>query len=102
MKVLLAAQEGEKYFELLNDLPGVEITRVSPAEAVDHIGDAAVFFGFPTRELLLAANKLRWIQSPSAGVDYLFRLPELRDSEIILTNARSAHAPSIGEHVFAL
>lgn len=102
VKVLVAAQEGEQYFDLLNDIPGVEIVRAAPSAALEQAGDAEVFFGFPSRELLLAAPKLRWIQSPSAGVDYLFRLPELRDSDIILTNARGAHGPSIGEHVFAL
>lgn len=101
-KVVLAASEGEHFFDLLNDVPGIEIVKTTPQGALDEIGDAEIFFGFPTPELIAAGTQLRWIQSPSAGVDYLMRVPALRENDIILTNTRGAHAPSIGEHVFAL
>lgn len=107
MKLLLASQEGEAHFHLLDDLPAqvptLEIhNAATPAETLDQIADAEIFYGKPTHELLAAARQLRWIQSPSAGVDYLGQLPELVESDVVVTNTRGAHGPSIAEHVFAL
>jgi phosphoglycerate dehydrogenase-like enzyme len=105
VKLLLAAREGSRFFDLLDDLdvPGLEIARAgTPEEAAREIADADVLYGFPTAELLAAAPKLRWIQSPSAGVEYVARLPELVERDVVLTNTSGAHGPSIGEHVFAL
>ncbi len=103
MKLLLAAREGEAYFHLLDDVPGLEIVRAaSPAEILEQIGDADVFYGFPTAEIVAAARRLRWIQAPSAGVEFVARIPALAKRDVILTNTRGAHATSVGEHVFAL
>ena len=87
MKLLLAAREGEAYFNLLDDVPNLEIVRAtSPAEALERAADVDVYFGFPSEDLLKAAPRLRWIQTPSAGADFLWRMPALVDSEVILTN----------------
>lgn len=107
MRVLLAAAEGENYFSLVEELraelPDLEVVRATtPDETLAHLPEADVFYGFPTAELVAAAPKLRWIQSPSAGVEYVARVPELVASDVILTNTRGAHGPSIAEHVFAL
>src|SRR5215208_3096645 len=105
MKVVLTQTEGAPHFALLDDLEveGLRIVQVStPEELSTEIRDADVLYGFPTADLLRAAKSLRWIQSPSAGVNYLQDLPELVESEIVLTNTRGAHGPSIGEHTFAL
>ncbi|GIW03745.1 MAG: hydroxyacid dehydrogenase [Thermomicrobiales bacterium] len=102
MKLLIFSTEGEAFFDLLRDVPNLEIViATTPEEAVRHAADADVIYARPTRELL-AVTKARWIQSPSAGVDFLLGLPELVESDIILTNTRGAHGPSIAEHVFAL
>jgi phosphoglycerate dehydrogenase-like enzyme len=105
MKVVLTQTEGYPHFGLLDDLdiPGVQVVRVTtPEEQAREVADAEVFYGFPTADLLKSAPALRWIQSPSAGVNYLQHLPELVESDIVLTNTRGAHGPSIGEHTFAL
>lgn len=105
MKVVLTQTEGYPHFGLLDDLdlPGLCIARVTTAEELAReIIDADVLYGFPTADLLRAGRALRWIQSPSAGVNYLQHLPELVESDIVLTNTRGAHGPSIGEHTFAL
>jgi phosphoglycerate dehydrogenase-like enzyme len=47
------------------------------------------------------AGRLRWIQSPAAGVAGLL-FPELKSSEIALTNARGIHGEAMAEHVIAL
>ena len=104
MKVVIHAVEGEKHYGLLDGtLPGLEIVRAKSAEeAIELIPDADVFFGRPTDELLKAAKKLRWIQAPSAGVEFVGSLPELVENDMLLTNTRGAHGPSIAEHVFGL
>jgi phosphoglycerate dehydrogenase-like enzyme len=105
MKVVLTRTEGFPHFALLDDLdlPGLELVHVAtPEELSQEIADAEVYYGFPSVDLLREAKALRWIQSPSAGVNYLQNLPELVGSDIVLTNTRGAHGPSIGEHTFAL
>ncbi len=105
MKVVLTITEGSPHFNLLDDLdlPGLQIVTVtSPEELAAEIVDADVFYGFPSAELLQRGKALRWIQSPSAGVNYLQNLTELVQNDIVLTNTRGAHGPSIGEHTFAL
>jgi phosphoglycerate dehydrogenase-like enzyme len=47
------------------------------------------------------ARRLRWIQSPAAGVAGLL-FPELRASTVQLTNARGIHGDAIAEHVVAM
>ena len=105
MKVVLTLTEGSPHFNLLDDLelPGMRIVTVTtPEELAEEIVDADVLYGFPTADLLQRGKALRWIQSPSAGVNYLQNLAELVENEVVLTNTRGAHGPSIGEHTFAL
>ena len=81
---------------------GVEACEAdSDAEALDLIGDADAYYGRMTPALLAAGKKLRWIQATSAGLDgYYF--PELRDSDVTVTNLRGIYSDVIAEHVFAL
>lgn len=105
MKVVLTKTEGYPHFGLLDDvdLPGLQIVRVeTDEELAREIVDAEVYYGFPSAELLQAAKALRWIQAPSAGVNFLLDLPDLVANDLVLTNTRGAHGPSIGEHAFAL
>ena len=53
------------------------------------------------REQLVAAGRLRWIHSPSAGVgSMLYR--EMLDSEVQLTNSRGLAADTMAEHILAV
>ena len=47
------------------------------------------------------ASRLRWIQSPAAGVASLL-FPELRESGVVLTNSRGIHGDAMAEHVIGL
>lgn len=105
MKVVVTKTEGSPHFGLLDalELPDLRIVHVETADDLAReIVDADVLYGFPNRGLLGQGTALRWIQSPSAGVNFLQELPELVESEVLLTNTRGAHGPSIGEHTFAL
>lgn len=50
------------------------------------------------RELVPLMPNLVWIHSRSAGVDHFF-FPELRDSEVKITNARGLFSSSLAEYV---
>lgn len=102
LKVVLCSQEGADFFHLLDDVEGVEITQTTPDKVLESVSETEVYFGFPSKELLPAAPKLKWIQAASAGVEFVARIPELVESDVILTNTRGAHGPSIGEHTMAL
>jgi phosphoglycerate dehydrogenase-like enzyme len=69
----------------------------NPAELAQAAAEADVLFGYPTREVLRAARKLKWVQSPASGVDTFLVLPELAEGDVILTSARGTHANSLGD-----
>ena len=85
------------------DFPQVEVEqRNTYKELEEHIRDAEIFFGWSLRgEQVRATKKLRWIHSTAAAVHQLMS-PELRESDIIVTNARSVHGPVVAEHAIAL
>ncbi|MGH9315303.1 MAG: D-2-hydroxyacid dehydrogenase [Vicinamibacterales bacterium] len=74
----------------------------TPAEAVALIADADIAFSSVIRpDMLAAARRLRWIHSPAAGVGGML-FPEMRASEVVITNSRGMHAETIAEHVVAV
>lgn len=102
LNVLISSAEGEAFFHLLDDVPGVAIKRCPRESIPQHAADIDIFYGHPSVELLGLAPRLKWIQAPSAGVEFVARVPDLVASDVILTNTRGAHGPSIGEHTMAL
>jgi phosphoglycerate dehydrogenase-like enzyme len=88
----LSAQHPEATFAYCNDH-----TRL-----LDEIASAEVYFGWLSPDLLAAAPKLRWVQSPSTGVDGFLKLPSMRENDIILTSARGTHAACLAEHALAM
>ena len=68
----------------------------------EEITDADIFVGWSLRpEQIRSAKQLRWIHSTAAAV-HQFMTPELRVSDIILTNCRDVHGPVVAEHALAL
>ena len=51
---------------------------------------------------LVADGKLRWIQSNSAGVEGFLGFPQLRGSDVVLTNAKIIQGPEIADHALGL
>jgi phosphoglycerate dehydrogenase-like enzyme len=71
------------------------------AESLTAIRDAEVYFGFGIpRPLFLESRRLRWVHSAAAGVGSAL-YPEMRDSDIVLTNSAGVHAIPIAEYVVA-
>ena len=65
------------------------------------IADAEVYFGFGLpRPLFLAAKKLRWVQSASAGVASLL-YPEMMASDVVVTNSAIIMGDPIAEQALA-
>lgn len=94
----------EAYVERLRrDFPEHTFVRAgSDAETLERIPDAEVAFGAHfTRDHLAAAQRLRWIHSPAAGVGNLL-FPEMVSSPVELTNNRGNSSATIVEHVIAV
>ncbi|MFX0097247.1 MAG: D-2-hydroxyacid dehydrogenase [Candidatus Hodarchaeota archaeon] len=97
------------------DLPGVYMRRIADVstnikvqkgqdekELVELIEDADILLaGTFSREMFLAAKKLKWIQALGAGVER-FLLPEIVKSSIIITSASGIHPIPVSEHALGM
>lgn len=63
------------------------------------IAGAEIYSGWLSREVFLAGENLKWIHCPGTGIDSYLKIPELRDSDIPLTNAREPHVRPMATHV---
>ena len=105
MKVLLLADFGAPYYPTLREEhPDLELVEVSSNDAIlDEIESAEAVFGYLTAEQFAAAKDLKWIQTPDAGMEGLFdAIPNIVNTDVVVTNSRGAGAPMIGEHGVAL
>ncbi|MEZ4862815.1 MAG: D-2-hydroxyacid dehydrogenase [Caldilineaceae bacterium] len=104
MKVLITTPWVQNYLDnWQQDFPDVEFVGGETPEAIRAAAaDAEVAFGPVNEELFQAAPKLRWIQSGSAGVEWMAHSPSLRVSDVMVTNTRGAHATTIAEHTFGM
>ncbi|MFN0181655.1 MAG: NAD(P)-dependent oxidoreductase [Gemmatimonadales bacterium] len=89
--------------ELAYLAPGVDIRMArSPAESATMIADADGFLGRLSGPQYQRATRLRWVQTPSAGVEGQMAIPGFAASPVVLTNAQRIYAPPLVEHVFGL
>jgi phosphoglycerate dehydrogenase-like enzyme len=88
---------------LRQEFPDIDVVHLRDYERVDEeLPDAEVLIGWSLRgEQFLSAKKLKWIHSTAAAVHALIS-PELAASDVVVTNARSVHAPVVAEHAVAL
>jgi phosphoglycerate dehydrogenase-like enzyme len=88
---------------LRREFPQVEVVHLADYERVmEEIADADIAISWSLRgEQIKAAKKLRWVHSTAAAVHALMS-PELRASDILVTNARDVHGPVVAEHALAL
>ena len=80
-----------------------EIVLAADGEEASNLATTAeVLLGhFPT-PVVVAAPRLRWIQSCSAGLDGLLHPAVLEREELVVTNMARQYAPQGGEHAWAL
>ena len=72
----------------------------SPAEFRERVKDAEVVFGDLDAETLKLAAKCKWLQSREAGIEKL--APEVRASNLVITNYQRTFAHGITETAFGL
>ncbi len=85
--------------------PNVRIVQVSSREqALEHAAEADGADGrLITPEFLATASHLRWVHSPSAGVERLVGLPGVRErADLVVTNAKGVHGPAIADHAMGM
>ena len=72
------------------------------AELARELADTDIYMGWLSRELYLAAPKLKWIQSPSSGVNMYLDIPEIAAGEVLLTSASGTHGAAVAESAMAM
>ncbi len=83
--------------------PAMNVVHLPTYEHVtEHLPDTDILVGFSIRrEQFATAKKLKWIHSTAAGVGQLM-YRELRESGIVLTNARGIHSKPMAEHILGM
>jgi phosphoglycerate dehydrogenase-like enzyme len=67
-------------------------------QALEAMPDADAFFGKLDEQLLQAARRLRWVQSPTASLEH-YVFPALLEHPCVLTNMRGLFSDVIADHV---
>jgi phosphoglycerate dehydrogenase-like enzyme len=94
--------------------PRIHLTDVSELVGAEMAGDfskkseldallseAEIYFGpFPPKDLVPRSPKLKWIQSPLAGVDF-YLTPDTVESPVVLTTSVGIHGTQVGEMALA-
>lgn len=103
IKLLIYPPEAPELPELIRQAaPGVNVVVArDEAEARREIADADALYGRVDRDLLAAAKRLRWIQSPAIGLERTM-FPELIAHPVVMTNPRGIFADDIADHVLSL
>ncbi len=115
-KIVVTGLTPDEVTQLQAAVPEANIVSVGPTERIRdpkqitrdilaQVVDADALLGTVSPEIVRAGKKLRWVQTYSAGVEtYLHLAPsqELRESPIVLTNAKIIQGPNIADHAFAL
>ena len=70
----------------------------SEDQALEIIGEIDAMYGRITPELLAQAKKLRWIQTPMAGLEH-YMFPALAESDVTLSNMQGIYSDNIADHV---
>lgn len=85
---------------------GYDVVRAEgEAEIRPHLDEAEIVLGYLPPGLVSEAPKLQWIQSWSAGLDWLVEHEDFDPQahpDLAVTSASGIHAVPIGEHVFAV
>jgi phosphoglycerate dehydrogenase-like enzyme len=104
VKLLLPGGFADEQLAALQEVvPGATFVRVrSGEEQLAEIVDADAIYGWPRREALPLARRLRWIHVGGAGIEHIRTLPELVESDVVLTNGRGTMALSVADHAFGL
>ena len=86
-------------------VPDAEVVNAGQERIDELLPSADIFIGHAKVPVdwdrVLAAKKLRWIQSSAAGLDHCL-VPGVIDSDIVVSSASGLFAPQVAEQTFAL
>ncbi|TVR74961.1 MAG: D-2-hydroxyacid dehydrogenase [Sphaerobacteraceae bacterium] len=104
MKLVVAnGWDPEGLEDVKKSFPNIEWVDGKTPEAMnEHIVDAEVVYGHVNSEHMKVAKNLKWVHSHSAGVDWVLRVPELIESDVVVTNTTGGHADTISEHTIGM
>jgi phosphoglycerate dehydrogenase-like enzyme len=104
MKLVVAnGWDPEGLEDVKRDFPQIDwVEGKTPEALTEHVVDAEIVYGHVTSEHVNAAQNLKWVHSHSAGVDWVLNVPELIDSDIVVTNTTGGHANTISEHTIGM
>jgi phosphoglycerate dehydrogenase-like enzyme len=103
IRILVLDSMAPQVTDMMEQFPNLEFVSVKDMEEMaEKVSNCDAVIGWVNREIVLAAKNLRWIQSPSAGVEGFVRIPELVRSDISLTNCKIIMGPEIADHAFAM
>jgi phosphoglycerate dehydrogenase-like enzyme len=106
MKVLItrnAMRISDAIPDLTAEFSGVEFVYCPDrGQAAGLVSDVDVYVGSLNREVFLAAKQLKWIQSTSTGVNQFMAIPELVESDVLLSNVRGVHSVPLSESVIGM
>ena len=104
MKILLQHKVEGEQLKRLEDIIGDEHTYVLPTsrdELVAECEDTDIFFGFCSEDIFPHLSNVKWVQASSAGMDK-HMYPNMRQSDVILTNAAGLYGTHVADQAFAL
>jgi phosphoglycerate dehydrogenase-like enzyme len=103
MMVTAFNRDSHRLADLQRQHAGVEFVMPEDrAQAPALMSEVDALFGQLTPDEFANSRQLRWVQSSSAGVEWMATVPGFVDSDIVVTNMRGAHAATIAEHTFAM
>ena len=107
MKIVLEGAPGNeterRTATLRNAYPAAEFVVASTdEEQIEQIRDADAYYGWPAREVFVAAERLRWVHCPGTGIDQITKIPELVESDVVVTNTKGPHVAPMADHVMGM
>jgi phosphoglycerate dehydrogenase-like enzyme len=88
--------------ELRKAAPSLNLVFPSRDDLMKELADADAVIGGLNREQFLAAKKLKWMQITSAGVENYLNVPEIKNSQVTMTNMKIVQGVEIADHALAL
>ena len=104
-KIVVSNADPAMLKELQSASPQARIVPVTRANVMQEIADADAYVGSIRPEEVRAGKNLKWVAVMSAGVEGVLHLsggPDLRDSQIVLTNNQIVQGPEIADHALAM
>jgi phosphoglycerate dehydrogenase-like enzyme len=88
--------------ELRTAAPSLNLVFPSRENLTKELADADAVIGGLNREQFLAAKKLKWMQITSAGVENYLSVPEIKNSQVTMTNMKIVQGVEIADHALGL